>query len=249
MRRVPRWSMISRVLGRVGEQVGVHLRQQADIDHDRELLLVHVHRPVHGDMGRAEPAGVVLQLGDDHLPLDEAAPRMEHQVAAFEMLAPKQALDEQAHVGVVLDQFLVVLEQILLQGLQAGAAPVAAARFGPAAVAGDLPLEVLDGGDLLLQLIEQVLEVHVGHNHVVLDVDHQGVDELQTVDVLPGNEPVVQVVADAVGVLGEKEPVGLGQPAPAADRVHARVRSRHRTGRPGDANGAAAPGRGRGFPG
>ena len=82
-------------------------------------------------------------------------------------------------------------------------------------------MPLLERPDPLAQLLEKMAEVHVGHDHVVLDVHHQGADEVQALHVGLGQQAVVQAVADAARVLAQKEAPGLVQGRLAAHHEHA----------------------------
>ena len=210
------------VLGGIGKQIGIDLGEQANVDQDLEFVTQHVLRMLDGDAGGPQTAGVVLKLGQNHLFFHVTAPGMQDKVAALEMFPPKQALQEQAHVGMVLDQFPVVAQQVLFQGLatvQAVAAIPILAAFG-----GHLPdllVQFFQLENLFSELVEEMPEVHVGHNDIVLDIHDQGVDELEMVDILERDPAIVEIVADPVGILAVKEPVCLGQGIERHDLEHA----------------------------
>ncbi len=50
-------------------------------------------------------------------------------------------------------------------------------------------------------------EADVGDDHIVFDIGHQAVDKADVLDILPGDDLHVQVVAQAVGVLFHEKAV------------------------------------------
>ena len=50
-------------------------------------------------------------------------------------------------------------------------------------------------------------EADIGDDHIVFDIGHQAVDKADMLDVLPGDDLDVQVVAQAVGILFQEKAV------------------------------------------
>ena len=125
------------------------------------------------------------------------------------MLAPEQVFDKERHVGMVLDDFLIIVLQAALDVQQLGGM-MAAQRVLP--IPGRQFLQLfaheLQGRNALFELAKEVAEVHVGHDHVVLDVRDQGIDEGQPVCVLLGQQAIVQIVGDAVDIFAQEKTVG-----------------------------------------
>ena len=111
-------------------------------------------------MGGLEPGRIVLQLGNDDALLDKAAPGPKHQTALLEVLAPEQAFDKERHVGMVLDDFLIIVLQAALDVQQLGGM-MAAQRVLP--IPGRQFLQLfaheLQGRNALSELAKEVAEV------------------------------------------------------------------------------------------
>lgn len=207
------------IFGGVGKEIGIHLGKEANINKELKLLVKHITRPFNSDIGRAEAASVMLKLRQNDLFFHKAAFWMKYQIAPFKVLTPEQAFEKEADVLMMLDQFAVMKHQPFSKG---GAAVHTVFSFSCFSYLDDCSTQGFDLGDTLLQLIEKVPKVHVGHNNVVLNILHQGIDELEMLNILQGHHPVVQAKANPVRVLGKKEAIVLRQLCKWRDAVHAK---------------------------
>ena len=140
-------------------------------------------------------------------------------MALLEMGLPEQRLDEEADPFIMLLQSLVIglhlvdeVPEILL-GILKGSA----FRLPHLADA----LQFLQGLDLVPQMPQVEGQADIGDDDVVFDIGHQAVDEADVLDVLPGDDLDVQVVAQAVGVLLEEKLVLGGNLVAGEDFQHA----------------------------
>ena len=63
-------------------------------------------------------------------------------------------------------------------------------------------------------------EADIGDDHIVFDIGHQAVDEADMLDVLPGDDFDVQVVAQAVGVFFQEKAIRRRDPVPREEFQH-----------------------------
>ncbi len=81
----------SGVIDRIGKEVGVDLGKEANVHHQRKLLGVEVAWFINGDALPFKLFLIHIKLGQNDIPLDKTAGRLQDQMAFAEMLFPEQA--------------------------------------------------------------------------------------------------------------------------------------------------------------
>ena len=65
-----------------------------------------------------------------------------------------------------------------------------------------------------------MFEVHIGHDDIVFNINNKGINKLEVLDILTGNEAIIQVVSNPIGILGEEEPVSIRKISSCTELIH-----------------------------
>ena len=166
------------VFDRIGKKVGIHLRQQADIDNQRDLFILHIDRLIDDDAAIFKSRSEVVKLRLDDFPV--------HQQVCIQVTL--QAVDGIADIKTGIRRFFAALKKRT-----------------------DRTLQLFHFLYLFPQLPEKKFEIHVGYYDIMFDIQNEIIDKSEVPDVLPVEDPVMDVVTDTVGVFGEEEPILVGK--------------------------------------
>src|SRR5208337_4639575 len=133
----------------------------------------------------------------------------------LKMGQPEQGFNEQTDPAIMLLQGLVISLHLMNEApkIPLGILLGGTFRFSHQADA----LQIFQSLDFFPQMLQVEGEADVGDDDVVFDIRHQAVDEADVLDILPGDDLDVQIVAQPVGVLLKEKLVFPGDPVPGKE--------------------------------
>ena len=113
----------------------------------------------------------------------------------------------------MLDQLLMIAHQIL---------PNSAATIDAVIRTGDIPpmgchvvfqlvFKRLELKNFFSQLIEKMKKIHIRHNNIVLDIHDKGIDKLQMINILAGDQAIIEIKPYSVDILDKEKLIRCGQ--------------------------------------
>ena len=104
------------IFHRVREQVGIDLRKQPHIHHERRYVIVlHVTRMPNLNPSRLKADRKMFQLRTYYLLTDKTLPLPEDKMPLHKVIAPEKALQKKAQLGMMFLNLFLVLGQTLVQ--------------------------------------------------------------------------------------------------------------------------------------